>query len=666
VMTVRTRAPALTRHKPKARKLRTPDSNGKIKSREAGNLKSRKKRLGSNGGTPAPIFTPGGPYFATRDGLFVVRKTKDDTVSVPLTNFEAAIVAEIEEDDGAEKTLDFDIEVLQGKLRTRLRIPAADFSSMNWVLLKLGSSFVLHAGSMTKDHTRAAIQLLSGPVQRKTVFTHTGWRKHNGGWAYIHGGGAIGADGPVAGIEVKLPSALAPFVLQAPKGDREITGAIRASLDLLNLGPADLMTPLQGALYRSVLGQADFAVHVAGPTGSFKSEVAALMEQHLGAGFDRRHLPASWSSTGNALEGLAFTAKDFPLVIDDFAPTGSPFDRQRYHREAERIFRAQGNNSARQRMRADTSLRPPKPPRGLILSTGEEIPTGQSIRARCFILEFGPNTIDKDKLTEAQKRGAAGIYCRAFTAYLQWLAGHLDGIQQSAHERLAEFRKKATTSEQHRRTPWLVAELFFGWEIFLQFAQEKNVLSIAEKRELSDLVWVALGVAAAGQSKFQKTSEPTRRFLELTEAAIASGKAHLANLHGREPPMPEAFGWRSFVVGVDENERIDWRPQGDRIGWVDRDSGDLFLEPHASYSAAQRMAGLGGEGISVSDQTLHKRLDEKRLLKSKAKGRGLTVRKQVEGRRREVLHLDLGLLGELGQLPPPESPRRTVTRAYSS
>ena len=47
---------------------------------------------------------------------------------------------------------------------------------------------------------------------------------------------------------------------------------------------------------------------------------------------DARHLPGSWSSTGNALEGLAFSAKDVLLVVDDFAPTGSATDVQRMHR----------------------------------------------------------------------------------------------------------------------------------------------------------------------------------------------------------------------------------------------------------------------------------------------------------------------------------------------
>ena len=48
-----------------------------------------------------------------------------------------------------------------------------------------------------------------------------------------------------------------------------------------------------------------------------KTELAALAQQHFGPGMDARHLPASWSSTGNAIEGLAFAAKDALLASRD-------------------------------------------------------------------------------------------------------------------------------------------------------------------------------------------------------------------------------------------------------------------------------------------------------------------------------------------------------------
>src|SRR5919199_337965 len=81
------------------------------------------------------------------------------------------------------------------------------------------------------------------------------------------------------------------------------------------------------------------------PAGSGKTQLAALAQQHYGAGMDGLHLPAGWHSTANALEVMAFHAKDALLVVDDFAPTGSAVDIQRLHREADRLIRGQGNNA---------------------------------------------------------------------------------------------------------------------------------------------------------------------------------------------------------------------------------------------------------------------------------------------------------------------------------
>ena len=113
---------------------------------------------------------------------------------------------------------------------------------------------------------------------------------------------------------------------------------------------------------------------------------------------------------GNSLEGLAFYTKDALLLIDDFAPTGTPNEVQRFHREADRVLRAQGNNAGRGRMRADSSLKPPRPPRGLIVSTGEDIPRGQSLRARLLTLELGPIDVDWSRLTMCQADASTGLY----------------------------------------------------------------------------------------------------------------------------------------------------------------------------------------------------------------------------------------------------------------
>jgi hypothetical protein len=91
------------------------------------------------------------------------------------------------------------------------------------------------------------------------------------------------------------------------------------------------------------------------------------------------------------------------------------------------------------------------------------------------------------------------------------------------------------------------------------------------------------------------------------------------------------------TVGTGDNERLDWRPGGDKIGWVD-EHGNLYLEPEASYAAVQRLARDQGTAIPVTKATLFKRLDEKGWILSKDERRK-TVRKTIEGRRPHVLHI---------------------------
>jgi hypothetical protein len=123
-------------------------------------------------------------------------------------------------------------------------------------------------------------------------------------------------------------------------------------------------------------------------------------------------------------------------------------------------------------------------------------------------------------------------------------------------------------------------------------------------------------------------------------AALASGRAHVANSVGSAPETPERWGWQLKTVGTGPSTRDDWQPQGHRIGWVDDQ--DLYLEPEASFAAAQELAKEQGESLPITPHTLRRRLKEKGFLLSRDERRKkLTVRKTLPGTRREVLHLAL-------------------------
>ena len=98
---------------------------------------------------------------------------------------------------------------------------------------------------------------------------------------------------------------------------------------------------------------------------------------------DATHLPANFASTANALEELAFSAKDTLLVVDDFAPTGAGSDSA-LHGIAERLFRAAGNHQGRAEWAARGVGAPPATT-CTGAGDGEEVPRGHSLRARLLM-----------------------------------------------------------------------------------------------------------------------------------------------------------------------------------------------------------------------------------------------------------------------------------------
>jgi hypothetical protein len=166
--------------------------------------------------------------------------------------------------------------------------------------------------------------------------------------------------------------------------------------------------------------------------------------------------------------------------------------------------------------------------------------------------------------------------------------------------------------------------------------------------------------AAAAHAKHVEAAEPTALFLRLLLAALASGRAHVAGRDGGAPESAQAWGWRE-----ENSDDSTLRPQGRRVGWVE--GNDLYLEPEASYAAAQELARDQNEALPVSPRTLHQRLKERSLLTSwDSKRQRNTVRRTLEGvRDREVLHVDPGLFSS-GQPSEPSASLATREKTAGS
>ncbi len=603
-------------------------------------------RISSDDVTGADDDEPTCPYRTTEHGIIWLKPTHDGDVLTPLTNFAAEITADITEDDGAEVRRAFHITTRLNGCHRTFRVPVERFGGMAWAVEHLGAGAILYPGATLKDHARVAVQMLSGDVSANTVFTHLGWRKIDDDWLYLHTGGSIGPNGPVPEISV-MPGdgRLAHYELPSPPEGEVLRRAVRASLSVLELAPKVITYPVLAAAYRAPLAEASvapFSIFVAGPTGCQKTEITAIAQAHHGATFDGKNLPGNWHTTANTLEKQAFLAKDCLFAVDDFAPGGTTADVQRLHRDADRLFRAQGNRAGRGRMRPDGSLRPEYFPRGLIISSGEDVPHGQSIRARLLILEVSPGDVDLANLTKTQSQAADGVYAQAMSGYIRWLAPQIDELKKLLPARQQELRAQARSNGvAHDRTPDITASLFVGLETFLRFAAETGAVEQDDCSALLREGWDVLREVAAKQASHQASEDPARRFIELLGAAIASRQVHLADPKTNDRPSSAAdWGWRSRPGSAGTTE---WIETGTRIGWVEGE--DIYLDPDATFAAVQRLAREQGNALAVTQRTLLKRLSEKGLLASQERAAGRnTVRKEIAGRRRRVLHISSKVL----------------------
>lgn len=573
-------------------------------------------------------------------GIYVEKTGPNGRTVAPLTNFAAKIITDIQKDDGVEATRIFELEASLNGRRERFLLTADEFSAMNWTTEKLGATAVVFPHR--KEDARAAIQQNSANVESRHFYAHVGWRKINGSWRYLHTEGGIGAEGNDPLIKVELPSKLSPVILPTTADPQSIIEAVRASIAIVDLGSERVTLPVLALAYRAPLGDCNFSLQIIGKTGIFKTQLAALIQQHWGAAFNAENLPSGWSSTVNANEALAFIAKDMVLVIDDFAPVGSRPNRQRMNSDADRYFRSQANGSGRARMNADGTLQDPKPPRCLTLSTGEDMPLGQSLSARALIIPMSEGDIDRNKLTLSQKAGASGLFAVAMAAFIKWLAPRLDEVRTQLSTEIIEGRENF--SAPHRRISTTAVNLLFGFTCFLRFAQEIGAITAEQASQLVARAKDAVVAMVGAQESTQKENDPACKYIQLITSALGSGAAYLAGIDGSEPVMPEAHGYRVRSVGTGDYEREEWQPQGDKIGW--RVGEDIYLNPKAAYNVAQKVAK--DEPLEVSESSLRKRLFEAHLLKTTQKSKGrdtYTNRRLLESVRHEVLHFDREVFG---------------------
>jgi hypothetical protein len=452
--------------------------------------------------------------------------------------------------------------------------------------------------------------LSADTVQKRCIFTYTGWRRVNNQWVYLHAGGGIGMDG----VDVELARELARYTLPALPADPQT--ALARSLSLLDVAPRSVTVPLLATVYLAPLVSAlspkpGFCPFLHGESGAFKTSLACLALSHFGD-FATAEALSNFSDTANALEQRAFVLKDTLMLVDDFHPSVFAYEAHAKEVILQRLVRAAGNRTGRARLTSEAKERRRYDPRGLILITGEELPSVQSTLARLLILDLDRGAVDLKKLTDLQ---AHALELRqAMAAYVAWLAPQMDQIQADSPAILRDIRARAVSAGLHARISESVAILFYALDRCLAFAVEVGALVESAAQELAKIAWEELLCLARQQGERIQEEDPADRFIEILHALLDSDRVWIKQV-GTASAAP--------CIGAQDGDTV-------------------YLFSTETWHAVREYCRNENVSFPLKERALNKMMASRGWLRRE--GESFQARATIDGKRRRVLALPAALL----------------------
>lgn len=445
---------------------------------------------------------------------------------------------------------------------------------------------------------------------RKTVYLQTGWRQIGEKWAFLHGGGAVGADN----ITVELSGRCQQYILpDTVTPERWIT-----LFRFLELAPKSVIYPLIAFVFLSPLNESfrragcepSFIMWLQGVTGTKKSTLAAAAMNFYGESWNNKSLPHSFKDSGNFLEKSGFLLADVLTVVDDYYPATSRTEAAKMAATAQAIARSWGDRVGRSRMNADTSLRRGYPARGNLLCTGEDAPDiGQSGAARSFVVELKAGDIDIDALSYIQEHPRH--LAEVMRGYIEWLIPKYDGLHEQLKSRFLSLRSQAQQSG-HGRTVEAIAHLQIGIEMFSKFLVDSGQVTDEWAQTFRAESWKVFRELSAEQARRINQDKPSSMFLSA---------------------LRELLDTKEYMV--EDLRHTEQFPVGKPIGYRDEDF--FYLHPDTVYKAVRQFYAQADRNFPLTKQQLYKHLGVEGLIFADANQ--TTKQKRIRGNNRRWLWL---------------------------
>lgn len=455
---------------------------------------------------------------------------------------------------------------------------------------------------------RDAVGMLSqGKVNEERRSTSQGWDEQ--GTAYRVQGGEVTASGfvPVSDtVELRVDlqgEELARNLNLQPLDDPAELAALRRHVvdDLLRVHDRGVTYPMLGAVGAALLhrfaGDVNrFAVWLTGLTGSGKSFIAQLFMNFFGRFRPSSGAFATWASTANFIQRQGYFFKDALYLVDDYKPDVV------HHNQVVRVLQAYADNTGRGRLKSDATTNPTRPIRGLLVSTGEDIPEhSSSALARSVVIEVPQQEKDIGRGQRCVKRSAS--YAAVTIDFLRWFLAQGRTKQfERRFEKLQWFYYRGIAGKQNDiRIASNLALLASG---FIEMAKYFGDVWVGWRKEC--LRFVTEDLIAVRDRMLDQTHEqqPSEVFLSTLRELLQYGRVVIEGFTPGamvqvSPPNDDRFG-------------ASWgQRQGTVMGKAERNGSIVKISPQLAMEAIQEsLKKQGRPPLAVTQAALEKQLLE--------------------------------------------------------
>lgn len=525
-------------------------------------------------------------------------------------------------DDGEQVDLALTLEIhLQDGRVLPTRLPSDESGEvgklLGYIKSVAGPKVILEHNA--RNYLVTAVEKVSAKgISERTELARTGWAQFGDELTYLTPGGVIGAlpDGYSVALP-KEPKELSYFGIKDGT-DEEFQAGLDGLLDgFLKAFEVGISYPaLAFALTPPAArwaGSHKFAMHFSGETGSLKTAAAKTLMTLYGAEFLDAPPLMNWRSTINAIEKTGFWLPDALGLVDDYKP------RIVKLWEFVELIQRYADGNARLRMDRSTKMRRREAMRMWMLSTGEDLPVGESsVLARMVALRFPRRPGGQAYNAALGKAQRLSVNFHVVMArWIEWLRARREELGLPAaitlyHQLFADqIQKSQPDAPNANRIARNMALLGAVWDKFIEFLIDANLqgFRISEFPESFADVGFSLSVGMAQQVAEEK---PTRVFLGAVQEGFESGRfALVGRLTGAQPQgligYYDAKG--VYILPAAYNEVSKWlRESGQQVGFSRPELYRLLREEGllaSNGNAPTTVIYVGEPGNNVTRRVMH-------------------------------------------------------------